>query len=215
MPAYNELMAIANNTLSTNARLSGDSRAFLINALGESLERLYTWSGSGQYGELSAAEQDTVEAITAKALRELMIDNNTGTVFACAGNVPDGALACDGSQYNRVDYPALYAVLDAVFVIDADTFAVPDLRDRMVVGIGIGYVVGDTGGETTHTLTTDEIPSHSHSVGIPDFSALVVAPGEAPVPAIDLLPSATGNTGGGQSHNNMPPYLALRWAIWT
>jgi len=50
--------------------------------------------------------------------------------------VPYGTLACDGSTYNRVDYPKLYAVLDSAFIIDADTFNVPDLRGRAIIGNG-------------------------------------------------------------------------------
>jgi microcystin-dependent protein len=38
-----------------------------------------------------------------------------------------------------------------------------DLRDRFILGAGSTYAVGDTGGEATHTLTTDEIPSHGHT----------------------------------------------------
>lgn len=38
----------------------------------------------------------------------------------------------------------------------------PDLRDRFIVGAGSSYAVGSTGGEATHTLTVDEMPSHNH-----------------------------------------------------
>jgi tail collar domain protein len=53
--------------------------------------------------------------------------------------IPTGWLLCDGNN------------------------GTPDLRNRFIVGAGNSYAVGVTGGEATHTLTVNEIPSHSHS----------------------------------------------------
>lgn len=142
-----------------------------------------------------------------------------GDVYQTArSSLPSWALACDGATYNRVDYPDLYAALDAVYIVDADTFTVPDLRDRVPVGSGSSYGVGDEGGEADHTLTVSEMPSHNHSyeyhihatgldvegAGVPDLSS------SPPLPA--FFPT-TGNKGGDQPHNNMQPYHALRFAI--
>lgn len=82
-------------------------------------------------------------------------------------DVPDGALPCDGSEYNRVDYPQLYAVLDSAYVIDANTFKTPDLQGRTIIGYGAGdglteRAIGDSGGEETHELTVPELPAHAH-----------------------------------------------------
>ena len=82
--------------------------------------------------------------------------------------VPLRALPCDGAEYDRVDYPSLYAILDTAYIVDVDTFRTPDLRGRMVIGVGAGAgltarVVGDFGGEETHELTVGELPTHDHS----------------------------------------------------
>lgn len=61
--------------------------------------------------------------------------------------IPDGWLLCDGNNNT------------------------PDLRDRFIVGAGNNYSVGATGGEATHTLTTDEIPSHTHSINLSGLKA--------------------------------------------
>jgi len=81
--------------------------------------------------------------------------------------VPDGCLACDGTQYLRTDYPMLYAALEDVYIVDADNFITPDLRGRTVIGNGEGVdltprEMGDTGGEETHTLLTAELAAHTH-----------------------------------------------------
>lgn len=83
-------------------------------------------------------------------------------------DAPTGTLPCDGSNFNRVDYPRLYSALDAVYIVDADTFKTPDLRGRAVIGSGAGddltaRAVGDTGGEETHVLTIDELAIHGHT----------------------------------------------------
>lgn len=88
----------------------------------------------------------------------------------------------------------------------------PDLRNRFIIGAGSTYAVDNTGGETTVTLTVNQIPSHSHSIE-----------GYSPtgsVPRVGKIISSTANTGSGasyntsdtggnSSHNNMPPYYAL------
>lgn len=88
------------------------------------------------------------------------------------------------------------------------------LKDRFLIGAGGSYAVNATGGSATHTLTVDEIPSHSHLISNPNSS------GSYPQPA--FLPSSSGtkntyggnemttrNTGGGKAHSIMPPYLAV------
>lgn len=142
-----------------------------------------------------------------------------GSISAYVGDLPSGVLECDGATHARASYPDLYAALDAAFIIDADNFSVPDLRGRGVVGVGAGAgltvrSMGDAGGAETHTLTTGEMPSHTHTVddNLPDIDFEDIgAPqpsGGAEIPGVQ-----SGATGGDEPHENMPPFLALRWGI--
>lgn len=79
-----------------------------------------------------------------------------------------GTLPCDGSLFLRADYPELWAVLDAVWKLDADTFQTPDLRGRTIIGAGLGSgltsrAFGETGGAEAVALSVDELPAHTHT----------------------------------------------------
>lgn len=135
-------------------------------------------------------------------------------------------LPCDGSIYNRVDYPLLYEAIDPQFIIDADTFTVPDLRDKFPMSEGDEFTIGATGGTAEETLTEGQMPSHSHEnlphahsevIAVPSIAGVGV---DAPVPSSTASAGLTGlesvdiqNTGGGEPHNNLPPYVVVRWAI--
>lgn len=141
-----------------------------------------------------------------------------GTILStAAAAIPDYALACDGSVYNRVDYPELYSLLDSAFLIDADTFYVPDLQGRVPIGAGSGgglssYAIGNTGGEESHTLVTGEMPGHYHSesTAVPSVGAAITG---VPVPSATPGIGVTGSTGGDGAHENRQPYLALAYYI--
>lgn len=91
------------------------------------------------------------------------------------------------------------------------TNGTPDLRDRFVVGAGSDYSVGDTGGESKHTLNISEMPRHSHT--------FVLTSGEGSYSGYrGITPTkhegfyrnlVTSNAGSSQPHNNLPPYYAL------
>jgi microcystin-dependent protein len=142
-----------------------------------------------------------------------------GTVMAFAGvSVPDYYLACDGTEYFISEYPSLFEVIADSFGGDGVTrFCVPDLRGRAALGVGQGAgltnrALAQSGGEESHVLTVNEMPTHSHSV----HAHLPLAAGElpAPVDAPALLSGNTGSAGGDAAHNNMSPWLALRMIIY-
>ena len=88
------------------------------------------------------------------------------------------------------------------------------LKDRFLLGSGDNYALGSTGGEATHTLTVNEIPSHNHSVynensGGGSLSVNSAIAGAKKGYGWNIM---TTNTGGGAAHNNMPPYLTVN--IW-
>jgi len=130
-------------------------------------------------------------------------------------NPPSGVLACDGTQYLRVDYPNLYSALPASLIVDADNFITPTIQDTFLLASGTTYLPEDTGGETEHTLTVSEMPAHSHtydketynvdveSVGVPDPTGV----------GLPAIPTQTSSTGDGNAHNNMPPFVAYKVGI--
>lgn len=92
-----------------------------------------------------------------------------GTIQAYATvDPPNGCLPCDGSQFDRVDYPRLYERLDPLLIVDADHFRTPDLRQRHLLAAGDAPGLtersfGDVGGEEAHTLTVAELAEHDHT----------------------------------------------------
>jgi len=184
------------------------------------LEQPQHWLDKASFplDEITQSDWDTIERIVGNLYFQIM-NPEIGAIFPyMTADPPLNCLVCDGSTYDRVDYPNLYAALDAVFIVDADTFIVPDMRSRSPIGAGEGtglseYAVGETGGEEQHQLTQAEMPSHSHSYSAPDISIPVVSPGEVFVPSFDFLPNATGNTGGDDPHETRHPFLALNLCV--
>ena len=101
-----------------------------------------------------------------------------GTIvpFTNTTNLPPGYLPCDGHEYFISSYPALFAVIGTTFVSPANSvayagykFNVPDLRGVFPVGVGSNSVIATTsrvlgaldGSENT-TLSTTNLPSHTH-----------------------------------------------------
>ena len=131
-----------------------------------------------------------------------------------AAAAPDGYAICDGASLLVADYPELFAVIGYYYGGGGDNFQIPNIVNRFVVGSGDIYSNNDTGGEATHTLTVDEMPSHSHTVGY-TITTLVLEPGEVTaLTPIPILTQNTGDTGGGQAHNNLPPFVALTYIIY-
>ncbi|MCF7838209.1 MAG: hypothetical protein K9N49_06225 [Candidatus Marinimicrobia bacterium] len=106
--------------------------------------------------------------------------------------IPAGWALCDGGTYNG--------------------HVTPDLRDRFLAGAGDDYAVGNTGGANTHTLTIGEMPSHSHGYTTKnEIHAYSHSEGDnhGYWKHTEILGDGTGHTGGGQPHENRPPYFAL------
>jgi microcystin-dependent protein len=207
------LIALSADFDPMTASLSPDTLAVLF-FTGTYLQEKRNWyNPENPLDVITDEEWDTIEAMVANALKEIMTNMIGQIIDVVTAVYPPNVLPCDGATYNRVDYPLLYASLDAVFIVDSDTFVVPDLRDKVTIGESSTRATGDTGGEETHTLTVPEMPSHSQSYSVPDIPTLVFEPGEVPVPTADLFPSSTGSTGGDEAHNNMQPYLVCKKGI--
>lgn len=207
------LEELASNNITAWFRLSSISQAVLFYATPYLTARNNWVSKDETAVDVTDSDWDTIDKYVSNLLYEAK-NPMIGMIFPLVTlDPPPNVLPCDGSIYLRVDFPELFAVLDTVFIVDADHFNVPDLRGKTIIGAGGSFSNADTGGEAVHQLTTDEIPSHSHTIPL-TTTTLAVEPGEVTVlTPIPLLTQNTGNTGGDGSHNNMQPYFALNYGI--
>ncbi len=141
------------------------------------------------------------------------------------GYAPRGWARCDGATMAINQNTALYSVLGIAFGGNgATTFQLPDMRGRVPVGAGKTYASGATGGEEGHLLTTNEVPSHTHSV-----QGLAAAANQAAFltglfattasklyakPSANTLAVANAvQTVGGLPHPNLQPFQVITMAI--
>ena len=83
------------------------------------------------------------------------------------------------------------------------------LTGRFLVGAGTDYPAGTTGGEATHTLTVEEMPAHAHPSTTPNTIQNTATGSSAYGYIGDGSYGNSGTSGGGQAHNNMPPYRSV------
>lgn len=144
-----------------------------------------------------------------------------GTInFFADDNTPAGWLACHGQSLLRADYVELFALIGTRFgTVDSTHFNLPDMQSKFPVGsyhLVTGYELADTGGAASVTLTTSQIPVHSHNGVVSPNNpvsnrALVSTGGVQTVRAA----GTSDSEGGGTSHENRPPYIALETMIYT
>ncbi len=144
---------------------------------------------------------------------------------------PRGWAFCDGQMMPINQNQSLYSLLGTIYGGDGRTsFALPDIRGRVPIhtgqsGGGNDFRQGQKLGEEVVTLNTTEIASHHHNVNGTSSVADQAAPSSAVLPAANsgkpyrsngsghMASTTIANTGGGQSHNNMQPSLALNFCI--
>lgn len=173
----------------------------------------------------------------------------TGIIWQWAGStVPSTAwLICDGSAVSRVTYSALFQVIGTTYGAgdNSTTFNLPNAAGKALVGLQSGNSnfgnLGQTGGEVSHTLNTNEMPIHSHGVSDPGHSHGLNFGGNSPVitspggtnnrvytagsgqqlqwGGVSVVGNGTGiwinNAGSGYAHNNLQPYLVTNYIIKT
>lgn len=168
-----------------------------------------------------------------------------GTIIMSAAlQTPAGYLLCDGRELSKVEYADLYAVIGNAYtdISSSTTFKIPNMVGRVAVGktdnSDPSYNnIGATGGEAAHTLTVQEMPSHSHSYN----DAYFAENGGTQINGNNVFGTNantdgdnqfrwrkedgswttnkndaninTSGVGGGLAHNNMQPYMVLRYLI--
>lgn len=151
-----------------------------------------------------------------------------GEIRMFAGNfAPAGWMFCAGQLLPISENETLFQLIGTTYGGDGQsTFALPDLSGRLPIHFGNGFILAETGGAEAITLTTNQIPIHSHALlastnlanGTNPANAV---PGQSPsialyeveVPGANLNPAAVAIMGGSQPHDNFQPYLCVNFII--
>jgi microcystin-dependent protein len=158
-----------------------------------------------------------------------------GEIRMFAGNfAPVGWAFCNGAIIPIDQNDALFNLIGTTYGGDGQTtFALPNLQSRVPVHVGPGFALGQSGGAETVTLTTSQIPGHSHQVlttgaagtaNIPSNTLFVADEGPTGVTTPfayqppggtqqAISPSTISATGGSQPHDNMIPFLVINFII--
>jgi microcystin-dependent protein len=212
------------------------------------------------------------EFVTRLGELETFVENGgnespAGSIMAWASDTaPSNWLICDGSVVLKADWPSLYSAIGNQYATGGETeleFRLPNLKGRVAVGKDASQsefdTLGETGGAKTHTLTTAQMPSHTHiqnshnhtqnshahpvdhdpidarsqfngtsnngntEFGLGDAATAMTYWGYTGsytqgtsrfATATNQATTATNqNTGGGEAHNNLQPYIVLNYII--
>jgi len=141
---------------------------------------------------------------------------------------PAGWAFCSGQLMPISQNDALFTLIGTTYGGDGqETFALPDFQGRIPIHQGSGLTIGESGGSETVTLTTSQIPNHTHvalaqtAVGSQGPTGGVWAATAnaqiyttaAPTAGANFNASAIGLTGGSQPHDNMMPYLVVSFIL--
>jgi microcystin-dependent protein len=151
-----------------------------------------------------------------------------GEIRMFAGNfAPAGWAFCEGQLMAISENETLFQLIGTTYGGDGEsTFALPDLRGRVPIHQGTGFIMAETGGATEVTLTTQQIPSHAHPfLGAGTDGNQITASGALPANSLNITPyinaaqdvsfngQAIGPAGGSQPHENLQPYLCVNFIL--
>jgi microcystin-dependent protein len=151
-----------------------------------------------------------------------------GEIRMFGGNfAPAGWMFCEGQLLPISENETLFNLIGTTYGGDGQsTFALPDLRGRLPIHQGNGFILAETGGAEEVTLTVQQIPAHSHPFLASKGPGNVNGPagnvtGEsaavkiyfADVPSVAMNAAAVGPAGGSQPHTNFQPYLCVDFII--
>lgn len=152
-----------------------------------------------------------------------------GEVRMFAGNfAPVGWMLCQGQVLAISENETLFNLIGTTYGGDGqETFRLPDLQGRVPIHQTGSYPIGSTGGVESVTLTTTQIPQHSHTLAATTSPANDVNPANnvlaqastfdgyeiALPPSTAMAPQSLTPDGGSQPHDNMQPYLCVNFII--
>jgi len=145
-----------------------------------------------------------------------------------AGNfAPAGWMFCEGQLLPISENETLFQLIGTTYGGDGQsTFALPDLRGRIPIHQGNGFILAQNGGAESITLTVSQIPAHSHPMlgsavngsqtsppGALLANSTVITPYAPENPIAAMAPTSIGSVGGSQPHTNFQPYLCVDFII--
>jgi microcystin-dependent protein len=155
-----------------------------------------------------------------------------GEIRMFAGNFPPNGWAfCDGQLMPISENDALFTLIGTTYGGDGqETFALPNLQSRVPIHMGTNagttYVIGETDGVESITLTVQQIPSHTHALlgstgngsqvnpsGNVLSTSTVITPYGSETPDTAMAASSIGSVGGSQPHTNLQPFLCISFII--
>lgn len=153
-----------------------------------------------------------------------------GEIRMFAGNfAPAGWMFCEGQLLPISENETLFQLIGTTYGGDGEsTFALPDLRGRIPIHQGNGFILAETGGAEEITLTVNQIPAHSHPMLANSSLAADVNPGNRvlaqpftagaflyieDVSTVTMAPTSISPVGGSQPHTNFQPYLCVDFII--
>lgn len=150
-----------------------------------------------------------------------------GEIRIFAGNfAPAGWMFCEGQVLPISENEVLFQLIGTTYGGDGQsTFALPDMRGRLPIHQGNGFILAENGGAEEVTLTASQIPNHSHpmlasadTASIRDAGGNILGRTTAEAYASEftpevLSPQAVGPVGGSQPHTNVQPFLCLNFII--
>jgi microcystin-dependent protein len=151
-----------------------------------------------------------------------------GEIRIFAGNfAPAGWAFCEGQLIPISENDVLFTLIGTTYGGDGEeTFALPDLRGRIPLHQGNGFVLGQSAGVEEVTLTTQQIPIHSHAmlastgpgnvntpIGNVTGASAAIKIYAADVPTGNMNAQSIAPTGGSQPHTNFQPYICINYII--
>lgn len=141
------------------------------------------------------------------------------------GNLTVNSLTISDSNNNTLSFEAIFNriyPIGSIYISTTDTNpgtlftgTWEKIENRFLLASGSSYQLGSTGGEATHKLTINELPSHTHNASAGQF--ISTSPNVTPGTLMSFdsgqykrySMNSTSSTGGNKAHNNMPPYLVV------
>src|SRR4051812_5124860 len=151
-----------------------------------------------------------------------------GEIRMFGGNfAPAGWMFCEGQLLPISENETLFQLIGTTYGGDGQsTFALPDLRGRIPIHQGNGFILAENGGTEEVTLTIQQTPSHGHSfLGSTDTanspnpqSSVLARSGQVNIfintdPTTAMSPNVISAVGGSQPHSNFQPYLCVDFII--